>query len=320
LGTFLKSLAWFGGFLFMAAWVTDLGVSALLDRSSACVGEFEVTRDIRTGKAACDLAIMGSSRAWVQISPMIIEDSLGVTAYNLGVDGHNFPLQRIRFATFRAHNPPPRWLILVIDMDGFVPGADVYNKEQFLPYMLWNSSLQEQMDGHAGFTWADHHIPMVRYAGKPQLLYEVMTTLLSTRHGPTYRTKGYRGMDRVWNKDLERVQCTHGSIMLTVDSNVVDQFKAFLAERAAEGTRTILVNPPQYLEGQRIYLNRKEVLDVYHSAARANGLPLLDYSDDPICLQQDLFYNSNHMNRKGSELFSRQLAHDLRLNMSERSP
>jgi hypothetical protein len=45
--------------------------------------------------------------------------------------------------------------------------------------------------------------------------------------------------------------------------------------------------------------------------AREQGVPFLDYSDHPISHDRANFYNASHLNRMGSEGFSRVLAHDL---------
>jgi hypothetical protein len=40
-------------------------------------------------------------------------------------------------------------------------------------------------------------------------------------------------------------------------------------------------------------------------------LLFLDYSSDTICNNKKLFYNSQHLNSKGSEIFTKKLAKDL---------
>ena len=68
----------------------------LSDSKDYAAGEVKVWKDIYDGHVNSELVIYGSSRAWIHFSPKIIEDSLQISAYNLGMDGHNFSLQYLR--------------------------------------------------------------------------------------------------------------------------------------------------------------------------------------------------------------------------------
>ncbi|MGM0933393.1 MAG: hypothetical protein ACQEWD_08110 [Bacteroidota bacterium] len=55
-------------------------------------GENLVWNDIYNGKIDDEIFIYGLFRAWVHISPQILEEKLGRTAYNFGFDGQNFDI------------------------------------------------------------------------------------------------------------------------------------------------------------------------------------------------------------------------------------
>lgn len=44
----------------------------------------EAWYDLMHGKIDADVVVMGSSRAWVHINPIILDSILGVNTYNLG--------------------------------------------------------------------------------------------------------------------------------------------------------------------------------------------------------------------------------------------
>ena len=61
----------------------DYFFSYILKTSHLTSGEYEVWNDIYNSTANCDVAIYGSSRAWVHIDPDILSDTLNVNVYNL---------------------------------------------------------------------------------------------------------------------------------------------------------------------------------------------------------------------------------------------
>jgi hypothetical protein len=75
--------------LFAAAFVLDWWISAGLRRSLA--GELGAWNEIYAGHINSDIVVYGTSRAVGQFDPHILSDTLGMTAYNLGMQGNNSP-------------------------------------------------------------------------------------------------------------------------------------------------------------------------------------------------------------------------------------
>ncbi len=59
-------------------------------------------------------------------------------------------------------------------------------------------------------------------------------------------------------------------------------------------------------------LNREEVINRYQTTLQKHHLLLLDYSTDSISFNQKYFYNTTHMNYKGADAFTKELAKDLK--------
>ena len=51
---------------------------------------------------------------------------------------------------------------------------------------------------------------------------------------------------------------------------------------------------------------------IYKNISMKYNIPFLDYSSDTICLSKDYFYNAEHLNLMGTNLFSRKLTSDLK--------
>jgi len=59
---------------------------------------------------------------------------------------------------------------------------------------------------------------------------------------------------------------------------------------------------------QRLTLNREEVMDVYRSIAAESGIPFWDFSTATFCEDRNYFYNSQHLNARGVDLFTPMIA------------
>ena len=51
--------------------------------SKSCFGEYEVWKDIYNSNINVDILVYSSSRAWLDINPKILEDSLNLKVYNI---------------------------------------------------------------------------------------------------------------------------------------------------------------------------------------------------------------------------------------------
>ena len=58
-------------------------------------------------------------------------------------------------------------------------------------------------------------------------------------------------------------------------------------------------------------------MNLYRQFAKKYDLIFLDYSNDPISYNKSLFYNSNHLNAEGSEIFSKKLAADIKKSLNQ---
>lgn len=298
--------------LLFGMYVADALISEKLRYSHQPPGEFEVWSDIYNGNLKSDLAVYGSSRAWVHIDPKVLEDSLGLKTYNFGIDGHNFWLQYLRHLEYIEYNKKPKAIIVAVDIYSLQKRNDLFEYDQFLPYMLWNENIKLYTDSYNGFEFGDYYLPLVRYFGELRGPKAVLKFGYNENFQTPYRDKGFRGIDKKWNKDLEKAKIRMKKYVVKLHRPSIDLFNKFLEECQISDIEVILVYAPEYIEGQNFIANKSEVIKVFQDFRAKYNLIFLDYSDDAICNQRDLFYNASHLNKGGAELFSRKLAADLK--------
>ena len=309
---FVTNTLWFIFPAFILAYPLDLFMSYYLSQTHEYPGEYEVWNDIYNSDANCDIAIYGSSRAWVHIDPKIISDSLGLKAYNFGIDGHSFWLQYLRYLEHLKYNEEPSTIILSVGLETLQKGGELYQLDQFLPYMLWNSNIQEYTSSYIGYSILDYYLPLVRYSGKTSASNLIKQNIVKGKGTNSYRQNGFLGMDREWNSDIEKAKTQLKSLRTKMDANCILLFDKFINECKANNIELILVYTPEYIDYQKVWENRDDVVKIYKDFSMKYAVDFIDYSNDSICLDKTYFYNGSHLNSLGADVFSKKLACDLK--------
>jgi hypothetical protein len=310
---FIIRLTYFVLPVLVIACLGDIILSRTLKASKTYAsGEYSVWNDLYEERINNDIVIYGSSRAVVQIDPRIIEDSLQRSCYNLGIDGHNFWLQYFRHTELLRHNKNPKIIIHSLDVTTLTDRGNLFNSDQFLPYMLFDETIQLNTQDYNFFSGWDFKVPVVRFLGKRRAMLHAAKLLFKKQPDTVGRLNGYQSQRQTWNTDLETARKNLSTYSIEIDSSALRLFKRYLQECNDQEIRIIFVYTPQYIEGQQFVKNKEHVLNIYRSLGKHYNIPFLDYSDDPICQSKDYFYNSGHLNEGGSALFTSRLSHDLR--------
>jgi hypothetical protein len=104
------------------------------------------------------------------------------------------------------------------------------------------------------------------------------------------------------------------------DTREVEMLEKLLELCRTNGIEPILVYSPDYLEARDFFLSRQETIQAFRTVARSTGVRFWDFSDDPVSNNKACFYNSQHLNAVGAELFSQSLASRFRLELLSRNP
>jgi len=291
----------------------DFFISASLRNSKTYAeGEYAIWNDIYEGHLSAEIFIYGSSRAVVHISPAILSEQLGKSCYNLGVNGFNFRTQYFRHQEASRHAKKPQTIVHSLDISTLSDKGEVFYKSQFLPYMFQSESIESFAKRYPDFSYFDFRLPFVRYYGNSPAIFHAMKLFFIEQSPDLGRIKGYRGQDIVWTDDLANVKKKMTTFEAPIDTSCVNLFEGYLQECLAKDINVILVYTPEYIEGQDFVKNREDVLQIYRDLSTRYKIPFLDYSADPISFDKSLFYNSGHLNKKGSERFTYVLANDLK--------
>lgn len=293
----------------------DLLLSNAISKCSSTsfvADEYSVWNDILEKEIDSDIAIYGSSRAWVHFNSNLLTDSLGHDSYNFGVDGHNFWIQYLRHKIYIENNRRPKVIILSVDYSTLQKREDLFNYNQFLPYMLWNEDIKEYTSDYIGFQNLDFKIPLLRYVGKFNFFLDALALQFKNEEAVQRRDKGFAGVELTWQNDLEEAKKKNKSYKVILDDASIELFDTFLMECDKNDITVLMVHAPIYYEGLQYIENNEEVLEVLRSFSKKHSLDFLDYSKDKICYDKSRFYNATHLNKEGANIFTNKLIQDIR--------
>lgn len=265
---------------------------------------------IYNSKINADLIVLGSSRATGHVDPQILDTLLGIDSYNLGMPAYKINMQLARFSVYLKYNKKPNYIIQILDFNTFAKKQQPYQIQQFYPYFsdtIITNTLKHEFNV---LNWAIFNIPLYRYAGETQLIKIGILEYFKIKHYDEFiGYKGYYAGDKKWDGTFDKfVKDNSKGVEIEINDQSVNIFNGFLKKCKNENIKVYLVLAPEYHELFHYLLNRKQVQEIYKNFEREYGFNFIDYSDNPISFNKSLFYNSQHLNRKGAEMFTRDLS------------
>lgn len=301
---FLVKLGITAAALLIVAWGLDLIITHNLRHSDARM--FSTYNAIYSDTLRCDAIVMGSSRGQVQYDVHILDSITGLNCYNLSVDGRCIDAEVVIYNAYHHHAPKPRIIIQNIDW-GTLQMSNGYEREQYTPF-LNKDDLFEQTRRTEGFTLADRWLPLVRYAGYRNVIFEGLGLPAKMARPKMY--KGYVPREDIWDGSAFRQIDTLG---FTCNPEAVDIFDRYLAQCKEDNIHVVMVYAPFYIGAtHKMGSAIDSMFLLYQSFADRYDCDILNYTYDSICYDTLNFYNASHLNHHGAELFSTKLAQDMK--------
>lgn len=314
---FIKKFSLFVLPIILMSYPLDYAISKFISNQSETsfvADEFSVWNDIFEGKVNSEILIYGSSRAWVQFNTEMMMKAYDVNTYNFGVDGHNFWIQYLRHKVFLKNNKKPKAIIVSVDYTTLDKRDDLYNYAQFFPYMLWDEEMKEYTKTYIGFDDLDYILPLKRYTGEFNIFSKAVNSSFKNKGLKKRRIKGYRGNNKEWNNDFKKAKKQKSGFSSNIDDVTVSLFDSFLVECSNDNINVILVFAPIYKEGLEFIQNYNQLDSIYKALSVKHNLVYLNYTKDSICSDRNYFYNATHLNKKGSDVFTKLMISDVNKN------
>lgn len=282
--------------LYIIAFVSD---TILTIKIKKCTTNEQPWSLIYSGHMDNDLLILGSSRAWNHYSPLIIDTVLHCNSYNFGLNGKKLDISILCYDQYTKYNNYPKLVLCDIYYMSMCE-SDPLDREQFYPF-LYKSDIWKNIHITHKFKNIDRFLPMAKYYGHLKG-YKFYTEASIESY------KGYSSKEYDWDgsglRKIDSIPYEHDSTILAMTEN-------WLKRCQMDSVKVIFVHSPMYIEATNKIDDTAAMWAMYRSLSVKYNVPILDYTHDSICFDTTLFYNAQHLNRKGAELFSRMLAKDL---------
>lgn len=304
--TLLRAAAFCIGLLVVAAVLHVLLIAGLRRRET---GPYGVLNQVAAGKLPAGVLISGSSRSLVGIDAVRLEEKTAIPTFNISLDGSRLAAQLALLETFLAHNPAPRLVLQSLDVFSLEPLGKVYQPELYLPYLGEPAVYAYARSVDRSFR-AMRYLPLYGFAVSKPALFNALYGL-SGRDAASRdeRRNGSLLRDWRWDGSFERYVANHpDGVTYTATPEGIASLEALVALARRRQVPLVLLYPPEHELSSRIVRNRGEMVALFSDFARRHGVEFWDYSADPLCARQELYYNSQHLNLAGARLFTDALA------------
>ena len=289
-----------------AAYALDYAISSGLKRMEDY--RFQTWTAIVDSKINADLLVIGNSRALSHFSPLILDSSLHLNSYNLGIGGHQFNIHNLRYQLYKEHNILPKIILLNVDFFTMQTNPFGHEREQVLPFVR-DSVFQNELP-KIGFSKAELYLPLFRYFGYQMVIKNGLMEFLHLHHYNTQASlKGYWPETGKWNplalNNLEEFSTI-------IEKENVTKFENLIKECKRNHIQIILIYSPIFYVALNKVQNKSAFDSLFHTISQKYKVPYLDYSNDSICNDTNYFHVAIHLNKYGAEKFSRKLAIDVK--------
>ena len=265
------------------------------------------------GQLNSDLVILGSSRGYVSYDPRIIQKTTGLSSFNLSINAGAYNLQGLKFESYLVKNRHPTVIIQNIDLTHFSKSNHIPEEFQFLPYLDNNKLARELSVINSDYRW-NHYIPLFKYNPYKSFLVKGLLSFFGKKYSILPAIKGFAPKNPLFKKDehnlkkLRELRSDSSNIQLFRKKLVIT--KEFLHRYKTDSVKIFLVWAPEYKERLDIIASIVTPVkeDIVQMVSDMPGVYFLDFSDDPINLKKEYFYDTFHLNEKGAALFSTKLS------------
>jgi hypothetical protein len=291
-------------------------------KTSNISSEYVEWNDIFNGSINADVLVQGSSRAWVQFDPRLIDSFYRVNSYNLGMAAYPFDAQYCRFKCYIENNVKPKVIIQCVDYNLFSKTRYYFHINQFIPY-LSNNHIRDFINESGQLNFADFNLPLCKYRwieeNNSSLFSSFVNTIYFGIRTPVERIegikyKGFQAQDKHWGEtklELNKQEDKRPWKEKYFEEEPLKYFDDFVRYCQDRKIQLILVYPPEYYDIRRKVENYQSVKDKLSQIAKQYDLHYLDYGNIPMNFDTSFFYDYRHLNSKGVKVFNQLFVCDL---------
>lgn len=250
-----------------------------------------------------DVLIFGSSRAYYHYNPNIIEDSLGLSCFNVGYGGQNiyYHLALLKAALLRNKPKIAILDLMTIDFEMTAAQPDKEKLGVLLPFVHQSNIYKEAVLSRG---WSEN-IKLLSsiYPFNSKAIYLVRNNTSAKRTD----IKGFVGLADTWEKPIENKEAES----FEADRNKIEALHEFINLCQKNNISIFLFVSPHFAN----YLGKTNYSFIVEDIYKNYGLEVHNYINSPHYKNPSEFSDPVHLNKIGAEKYSKEVAMIIRKNL-----
>lgn len=252
---------------------------------------------------ADSVLIFGSSRAIHHYNPKILEDSLGISVYNCGLDGNGILYNYGRLQSILNRYQPQ---IIIYD---FIPSFDM-DHDDYSKYIQWQKRLYDDVPGIKEIF---HDVNPFEDIMMHSNLYKYNTSIIqmlsdNVKPQQIVSYHGFKPLVEVMNYEVR----SRSLEPQEWDELKLKYFKKFIEDCKLNNINLIISISPWYKA-----VDSNEYANMF-ALCKDYNLPVIDLLADPSISQNPQFFSdASHLNSAGADIFTSEFAKRIKLVLSD---
>lgn len=240
-----------------------------------------------------DIVILGSSRAIHHYDDKLIEDSLGISTYNAGMDGQGIISMYARYKLLAQHHLPK---LIVYDVEPLFDYYE-YNDAEGTRYTAHLKVLADNPDVYHIITDV---IPSEKLKLKSNLYRYNIVWISNISDWLLRSSDSDFGFQPLYG-EMKVPNTAGGQSNLKVDTVKQSYLNRLIAEAKKDGVKLVFIASPKYDADSK-------TLEPIKALCESNDIDFWDYTNIEKYNRLNMFKEPMHLNYSGAELFSTEIA------------
>jgi hypothetical protein len=244
-----------------------------------------------------DLLVFGTSRANHHYDSKIFEDSLSLSVYNTGKEGHKIFYQiAILKAVLKRYKP--RQIILDFAGTFEFKQKDYDRLSTLLPYYDTNPEIRDIILLKS--KTENLKILLSKLYRYNSQIITIIFSSLELNSKKKNQKKSYNGYVPLFGEFKNPKESTNFPLKFEVDQNKIDAFTDFIHLCKKNDIPLTIINSPLFFE-----IPKKQTIKLVEEICLEENIEFLDFSSDKSFIgKRELFKDKDHLNNTGAEYFT----------------
>jgi len=251
-----------------------------------------------------DISFWGSSTTWVHFNPLQIEEATDYSVYNYGLNGTNFHQYFGLVDEYLEDNDKSEILVFGLNIHG-LQRRDQFTRNYFWLPFTHNNNVFRTID------FVNHqdaqrikYVPFYKITlVDKHAISPIVSTFKSHFNNSLKENDEIKGFQPQYIDSKPELQLD--TFTIDINEENVDLMIRCFKKYKEKGQKIILMITPCFEASQKAATNLDELLITIKKIEQKAGVDIvINFLEDNICRNRDLFYNQTHLNAEGAEIIT----------------